>query len=246
MTWQEVRDIFIAAGVERAAELTDFYKTVANSIGDLRDADTYELARQALTGQTNPVQVEAAANMWRDTARDGTRVTQMSTAELKKVAVVIAEGQQAGLNPLTIKNHLDMVTELDSVRAKQLLAYEQKLRDAGLYSPEKVQRRKEQLLRDRRETIARTEASYARGVARQQEAENRGARWKYWRTVGDDRVSEEICRPNEDAGWIDIDESFPSGDHEPPGHPNCRCHLVYATTEDTKDALTRQLPTGLR
>jgi len=35
-----------------------------------------------------------------------------------------------------------------------------------------------------------------------------------------------ICQENADAGVIDLDEEFPSGDLAPPGHPNCRCVIV--------------------
>lgn len=36
----------------------------------------------------------------------------------------------------------------------------------------------------------------------------------------------DICQENEDAGPIDIDTEFPSGDTEPPAHPNCRCTIA--------------------
>jgi SPP1 gp7 family putative phage head morphogenesis protein len=32
-----------------------------------------------------------------------------------------------------------------------------------------------------------------------------------------------ICQDNADAGVIPLDDSFPSGDDSPPGHPTCRC-----------------------
>lgn|GEM_PF-105765 len=41
----------------------------------------------------------------------------------------------------------------------------------------------------------------------------------------------EVCQDNSDAGWIDMDDTFPSGDDEPPAHPNCDCDL------ETRDAL---------
>lgn len=47
-----------------------------------------------------------------------------------------------------------------------------------------------------------------------------------WATMGDDLVTEE-CQENEDAGWIPLDESFPSGDDEPPRFPGCRCNAQY-------------------
>lgn len=50
---------------------------------------------------------------------------------------------------------------------------------------------------------------------------------KKWDTVGDGRVSEDICAPNEAQGWIPIDEPFQSGHMRPLGHPACRCTALY-------------------
>ena len=50
---------------------------------------------------------------------------------------------------------------------------------------------------------------------------------KSWVTVGDLRVSKEICQLNEAAGAIPIDQPFPSGHMFQPGHPNCRCTVSY-------------------
>jgi hypothetical protein len=49
---------------------------------------------------------------------------------------------------------------------------------------------------------------------------------KHWLTVGDDRVSDG-CAENEAAGWIPIDEPFPSGDDRPLRFPGCRCTTMY-------------------
>lgn len=35
------------------------------------------------------------------------------------------------------------------------------------------------------------------------------------------------CQSNADAGWIDEDDSFPSGDDDAPAHPNCDCEVEY-------------------
>lgn len=35
----------------------------------------------------------------------------------------------------------------------------------------------------------------------------------------------EVCEENAVAGWIPVDQSFPSGDWEPRAHPNCKCSL---------------------
>ena len=47
------------------------------------------------------------------------------------------------------------------------------------------------------------------------------------------------CLDNADAGPIDLDDAFPSGDDAPPAHPNCQCALspvVYDEPEDNDAA----------
>lgn len=54
-----------------------------------------------------------------------------------------------------------------------------------------------------------------------------GARMsKMWSTVRDDKVSPDICAPNEQQGWILWDDVFQSGDSTVPGHINCRCEVI--------------------
>jgi len=38
---------------------------------------------------------------------------------------------------------------------------------------------------------------------------------------------EKICLPNEQAGWIPLDQAFPSGHMRTLGHPVCRCDTLY-------------------
>jgi phosphohistidine phosphatase SixA len=43
----------------------------------------------------------------------------------------------------------------------------------------------------------------------------------------------EICLENEAEEWISSDDSFPSGDDEPPAHSNCRCSVSYRSVESS-------------
>lgn len=38
----------------------------------------------------------------------------------------------------------------------------------------------------------------------------------------------ELCQENADAGFVAVDDSFPSGDDAPPAHPMCRCAVSPA------------------
>ncbi len=53
---------------------------------------------------------------------------------------------------------------------------------------------------------------------------------KAWDTMKDGRVSEG-CAENEAAGWIPLDDAFPSGDMRPLRFPGCRCDLLMRRVE---------------
>lgn len=74
--------------------------------------------------------------------------------------------------------------------------------------------------------IANTEMNSIMSQATLSRSQSLGARRKEWLTVGDDRVSQEICLPNEGQGAIPINKAFGSLQQAPPGHPRCRCALA--------------------
>lgn len=49
---------------------------------------------------------------------------------------------------------------------------------------------------------------------------------KSWLSLDDDRVDAD-CSDNSAEGWMPQDETFQSGDDEPPAHPACRCTTLY-------------------
>lgn len=89
-------------------------------------------------------------------------------------------------------------------------------------------------------TIARTEAAFAHsrgamtGYRETQKALDLHMQ-KAWSTADDEVVCEE-CMGNEEAGWIEMDEEFPSGDDATPAHPNCRCDIIVRTVDSEKEA----------
>ena len=86
----------------------------------------------------------------------------------------------------------------------------------------------------RAELIARTEANRAMSEGAFRANEAIGATEKEWITVGDKDVDDVICIPNEDEGKIPIRDSFQSGDLFTPGHPDCRCSVVYFGVDPEK------------
>lgn len=71
-------------------------------------------------------------------------------------------------------------------------------------------------------TIATTEMNRAMSVASMDSYKEYGVDKVEWLTA--DPCDE--CAENEDAGAIPTGDEFPTGDTEPPAHPNCRCSLA--------------------
>lgn len=85
---------------------------------------------------------------------------------------------------------------------------------------------------DRAMLIAATEITSANSMgalASYQEAEAEGIKVKKSWLILEDAC--DICQENADAGAIDLDDTFPSGDDAPGAHPNCRCVLVPEVEE---------------
>lgn len=75
------------------------------------------------------------------------------------------------------------------------------------------------------ETVSATEIHAAVEEAVSEVFEEEGIDYVEWRT---EPGACEICLANEDAGTIERETMFSSGDMKPPSHPRCRCNLVPA------------------
>lgn len=131
-----------------------------------------------------------------------------------------------------VENSATLIRNIDQTTVNQMRGLFADATEAG-WSWGKLSReirnRFDGMTKFRAETIARTEIGQAfehGNFLQAQEIQRSGvALEKYWLTVGDDRVSETICAPNEAAGWIALTDVFPSGHERPLGHPRCRCTL---------------------
>lgn len=72
--------------------------------------------------------------------------------------------------------------------------------------------------------IAQTESNDAYNWGRVELASSAGFEEKAWDPDGN---ACPVCLDNVDAGWIGIDEEFPSGDDAPTAHPNCDCSVSF-------------------
>lgn len=87
---------------------------------------------------------------------------------------------------------------------------------------------------DRADLIANTEVANANSQGALEgakaAAENGVDLKKVW-LIADDGCCDD-CQDNSDAGAINLDDDFPSGDSEPTAHPNCRCAISFEVQED--------------
>lgn len=81
--------------------------------------------------------------------------------------------------------------------------------------------------------IAQTEVNDAYNFGRRQLADAAGMDEKAWDPDGE---ACEICMDNVAAGWIPMDEEFPSGDDGPTAHPNCDCSLSFRMSSSVAEA----------
>jgi hypothetical protein len=245
MTAAELTALLVAAGVP--ADLAASGPLQAYFAGAIAAAELaaepalYEAISAGLTGTPKPASIAAAKALAKRQAKQITG--NLVTAQINAIGQIVADNVAAGKNPRDIIGALrDVVTGLDTPRARRLDKYAQYLDTLGLSADEKARRldrQKQKLLRDRRETIARTEQRFATSAGNRLEAEGRGAMFKASVSARDDRVSD-VCQANEAAGPIPIGEPFPSGDQVPPFHPNCRCTLAYQSTEAQRDRSARR------
>lgn len=88
---------------------------------------------------------------------------------------------------------------------------------------------------ERADMIARTEVITAHNqgaLSGYQQAKEAGLHvMKEW-IVAEDELTCDECLDNADAGPIELDDVFPSGDDAPSAHPNCRCSLVSVVVNE--------------
>ena len=84
-------------------------------------------------------------------------------------------------------------------------------------------------LGSRAAVIANTEVNRAMSVASMDTYRDNGIAGVEWLAESD---ADDECTENADASPLPIDEPFPSGDTEPPAHPNCRCAVSPVTADE--------------
>lgn len=236
--WTKAEIQTILAGIELPAGVGYDWDEILRRIGDVIDVEgiTEQMVAASVGASASPeILAAATANAERQTRRIAGN---LARAELQKIAKTVRDNIEAGRGPLDIARELGQALGLDNARKARLTKYGQELLEAGITGDEfdrKMAAMLEKLKRERGKVVAITEQRIATEQGAAAIAEARGAKYKRWITVGDDRVSD-MDQDNEAEGWVPFDHVFSSGDTEPPSHPNCRCTVAYRTTEPTPTA----------
>jgi hypothetical protein len=84
---------------------------------------------------------------------------------------------------------------------------------------------------DRAELVARTEIKNADNKGNMESYKATGLDLEKSWQVSADHPDDDECDENEAEGWIDINETFSSGDDSPGAHPRCMCTIEVRTKE---------------
>lgn len=126
---------------------------------------------------------------------------------ISRIGTILAQGLKEGATPSSLAPAIeDLLSPLRNRIASQLNADVEKMMSDS----------------ERALMIAQTEMSRAVSVANREMYQDSGVELVEWLVA--DPCDE--CQENADVSPIGIDETFPSGDTEPPAHPNCVCDLA--------------------
>jgi len=149
-------------------------------------------------------------------ANRGVTIQGIRGTTLDRIGTQLAYALQKGLPPSTVSGTIaDLIGAPSEARAGYLL-------QLGYDAVTAVTTDYERAL-----MIAQTEMSSAVSVANRDIYESSGVEQVEWLTADPC----DICQENEDVSPIGIDETFPSGDTEPPAHPNCVCDIAPYVVE---------------
>ncbi len=210
---------------------------------DELDVGDWERLYDEAAAETAPA-LESALATWIDTALHAGFAAGLAPLQVQ-LSLQLANPRAAAY---ANERAAALVTQIDGVTREQIrklvtqatsegqsyqqLAREIRERYATMHTPQPQRH-----IRDRAELIAIQELgeAYEAGNYAGGEAMLRAgvALEKYWLTVGDDRVDQEICAANQAQGWIPFRAEYQSGHQRPLGHVGCRC-----------TQLTRRKPEG--
>jgi SPP1 gp7 family putative phage head morphogenesis protein len=182
-----------------------------------------DLLRSTVEGVTRDEVLKAARDVL------GPKVTEVTKATMDGIAEIIAQGLESQIG---IDGIMRELREKIGLRSDQVDALA-KLRSDGA-SDKELEKARKRMIRERAELIARDQANTAMSGGEFDVMQGRGMKYKRWIDRHDARVSDG-CMFNSMAGWIKIDDPFPSGHVHPARHPRCRCAVGYKVITGTDE-----------
>jgi hypothetical protein len=194
-----------------------------------------EALRARIARRIKATSAMASAAMWVN-ERGGTLLADLSAAQLANAqAVIHAQVIWGATSPYQLQQMMKPMVGLTARDATAVGRFYQRLITEGI-SPKDAVGRLDRYARflhnNRADRIARTELSDAYNFGQMDSirgALNDGALegevTKNWLAGG--QAPCDICTENEAAGYIALEEAFPSGDDHPTAHPDCECTVGY-------------------
>ncbi len=207
--------------------------------------------------EASPVPDDVWLRLWDDVARQTLGLMLAPIIDINELGLVLGAGALAGAlgmdfekafslkNPRAVayleQHGAALVTKINDETRSQMRTLLTQAVDEGWSYTRTAKAIKEQFdgfaglkpqqhIRDRATLVAVTEAgqAYEEGslIVAKGLGESGIPMQKYWRTSGDERVSQG-CKDNQAAGWIGMEELFPSGHERPLRFPGCRCSAKY-------------------
>ncbi len=210
-----------------------------------------------LVREASPVPDDVWLRLWDDVARQTLGLMLAPIVDINELGLVLGAGALAGAlgmdfekafslkNPRAVayleQHGAALVTKINEETRSQMKTLITQAVDEGWSYTRTAKAIKEQFdgfaglkpqqhIRDRATLVAVTEAgqAYEEGslIVAKGLGESGIPMQKYWRTSGDERVSQG-CKDNQAAGWIGLEELFPSGHERPLRFPGCRCSANF-------------------
>lgn len=243
---------FMADLVER---LTPAYRAVMTAAGNIGEAavpegDPHQAIHKAQDFNFTAVNPRATAWIQRHAADLVTNVTEESKQALRKIVLeMFNRGIPADSAARIIREHLGLTQRQSNALWRFQLGFQEKLNLGQISQADvnaKVRDYRSQLLANRAQSIARTEAMTASNQG-QQEAWLQASEQGYlgedalreWVVTPDERLCP-ICAPVPKHGPVGMQEPFTLGDNSqvmaPPAHPQCRCTMRLVFGQQRKGA----------
>lgn len=157
----------------------------------------------------------------------GRLIVEINEATRNSIANIVADGIRAQIGVEGTARRIRDLIGLTQFQGSAALRHREEMIASGYGGARLDQAYARYLktkIRERAELIANNEIHVAVATGQNNKALALGRTEKDWITVGDERVSPTICRPNSALGRIPINQVFPnSGSQTTPGHPKCRC-----------------------